>query len=64
MLSIEKCYEILNENKENEKYTKEEAKELRNFLNDFAKITFEYFKNQKNEHTEFAGEESCSLFQS
>lgn len=40
MLSVEKCYEILNLNEKN--YTKEEAKQILVVLNLFAEIIMEY----------------------
>lgn len=40
MLSVEKCYEILNKDKKN--YTKEEAKEIGRILNLFAEIIMDH----------------------
>lgn len=38
MLSLEKCYEVLNQ--KNHKYTKEEVQELRRILYQFAEIIY------------------------
>ena len=40
MLSVEKCYEILN--KEGKNYTREQAKEIGEILNLFAEIIIEH----------------------
>ena len=39
MVSLEKCYEILNQNRQN--YTKEEVKEIRKTLYQMAEIIYE-----------------------
>ena len=50
MLSIEKCYEILNEKNNGGKYSKEEAKTIREVLMELAEVTFQTFNTkQKNE---------------
>jgi len=48
VLSINECHTILNDGASEEHFTRDEAELLRNFLNDFADITFDAF-NKKEE---------------
>lgn len=56
MLSIEKCYGILNQN--TQKYTQEEVKEIRNTLYQLAEIIY-ISKMSKDENPQ--RKKSCSL---
>lgn len=51
MVSLEKCLEILNKNTQGIRYTKEEAKKIRDYLADFVDIELKDFKERSNGKT-------------
>ena len=57
MLSIEKCYEVLN--KKGKKYTQQEAKAIREYLYEFAEVVHQIKKIE--DESFFTGKNSDTL---